>query len=699
MTNSAKDPRATASRSVSPVFIWGILLLFAVPSMSAVICIWLSNTQLASAIWPADVHEAVLRWMGGETERGVGGDIEYSVSFSSVLIRIIGVFVLGLLPSVVRRESVGARHQFSMAMACTVPILWWLIRLVGDLGSNFALSLSVQVVSLCLTATMGLIAWHCLDGSRVVGHSPNALRPPQTPHEKDVRWTFAVVVVLAALWTVVSFWMNNRLYVQLLIPHGDSAMYEEHLWNVWHGKGFRSYLDQGLFLGEHIQVIHLLLLPFHMIWPSHLLLELSESVALASCVVPIYFGVLRRTGDSRVAMWLAMAWLFYFPMHFLDIAIDQKTFRPLSLGLPFLFWLIEFCERRRYVLATICLAIALSAKEDVALITGPLMLVMAMLTWRRDGRWTRNSTIQFILGLSSLAYLVFVVLIVIPWFRSGEVVHYSRYFGELGNSPGELVRTAIAEPGRVLTQAATAQTVAYVLVFVVPLALLPLRRWLPLSAGILTFGMLSLLQFGDSSGLPPVPYHHFHAPLLVVVFWAGAVALESPCAANDAESRNVSASSTSVLSARQLASLAFVLSFATGLTGSLMPSGVSFWSSRTGFGYRQLYDPDDPVQKNRVAMIDRVVAMIPDDARVASTDFVHTRLTHRERSYDYSGYLRKVNNYQPGVPLDTEFIVIDRCHRYSAFRTAADVPEIAQPDVWELLPDETDGAYFVLKRR
>ena len=117
--------------------------------------------------------------------------------------------------------------------------------------------------------------------------------------------------------------LNGALWWNLRIPHGDSVMYEEHIWNFWHGKGFRSYLDQGLFLGEHIQVVHLLLSPFHWIWPSHLTLELCETLALAAGAIPTYLLVRRRSGNAYAALWIAVAYLWYFPMHYLDIAIDQ----------------------------------------------------------------------------------------------------------------------------------------------------------------------------------------------------------------------------------------------------------------------------------------------------------------------------------------------------------------------------------------
>ncbi len=88
------------------------------------------------------------------------------------------------------------------------------------------------------------------------------------------------------------------------------------------------------------------------------------------------------------------------------------------------------------------------------------------------------------------------------------------------------------------------------------------------------------------------------------------------------------------------------------------------------------------------------------DARVASTDFVHTRFTHHERSYDYSGYLRKVAGYEDRVPDDTDYIVIDTSHRYSTIKRPEDVRELQrEPQNWELIDDRTGGLFIILKRR
>lgn len=670
---------------------------------AAAIVGWLTDSELMARVWPNDVTTRIVSLLGGGTETNVLGVPEARLSVFAVWIRLAGLTAVfcGLAQFRHRSEDdvSGAGHVglWQTSLIGCGCVAWWLLWLVGGLGvvpvAEFCVGV-LPVWMMVLLATFCWIWWQAILQSASSGQKVSA----EAGGFKFAAITFVVVAMLG--WIGISFWLNDCLYQQLMIPHGDSAMYEEHLWNVWHGKGFRSYLDQGLFLGEHIQVIHLLLLPLHMLWPSHRLLELAESIALGGCCIPIYLIAQRHTRNSWAAALLAVAWLFYFPMHFLDIAIDQKTFRPIALGLPFLFCMIHFAERRRFVWAGICLLLVLSAKEDMALLTCPLLAVLALLAHQGVLSETGvkaaadKSARNWLLGFSvfSAVYLVAVVLVIIPAFRSGAHVHYSRYFGDLGGTPGELVKTALTEPMRVIAQMLSVRTLLYLCVFLAPMAFFPLRRPLLLLAGGLTFGMLALLEFGgpESGGLPPVPYHHFHAPLLAIVFWAGIRAVSSSA------SNSWPRLSRGPQSGAMLVLLCCVT---TAATGSLMPMGLGFWSHESSFGYSQLFCSNDPRQQKRAEMVAVVVDTIPLTARVASTDYIHTRLTHCERSYDYSGYLRKVNDYQPGVPADTDYIVIDTGHRYSAVKVAADVRELQlESDEWALLPDVTEGIFLILKR-
>ncbi|MCA9009974.1 MAG: DUF2079 domain-containing protein, partial [Planctomycetaceae bacterium] len=518
----------------------------------------LTEPRLNDAFWPRDIGDRVVAAFGGTADVRVAGDRRIELGWISVVLRFGATLILaatanGLWAS--RRSGelagTGVSSRFVSGFISTMTAIArpWILAGVWLIGWILGTSVSspeplnfLQLTTPLAAALIGALSvngfcnstWGPSKLLRAPGNSVAGGRQGYSP--------LLILIVAAVCWEGMSFWMNERLYAGLLVPHGDSAMYEEHLWNVWHGKGFRSYLDQGLFLGEHIQVIHLLLLPLHYLWPSYLMLELVASCSLASCVIPIFLIARRHSGSSRAALWLGLAWLLFFPMHYLDIAIDLKTLRPSCYGLPFLFWGIDFAERRRLFSSSICFLIALTTQEDFALVAGSIGVVLFLLARKKseaesvvDAR--RFSVWSVSLVLFSVAWVLLAVLVVIPAFRGGDAVHYSRYFGELGSSPGDLVRSALRTPGKVLSQLFSLRTLFYVLVLTAPLGLRPLRKPMYLISCAATFCMLSLIQLGNSVGatnvsglseLPPIPYHHFHAPLLPVLFWAAAASLRPP---------------------------------------------------------------------------------------------------------------------------------------------------------------------------
>ena len=539
----------------------------------------------------------------------------------------------------------------------------------------------------------------------------------------------ALPLALAVLTYVIVFTaMNWGLYFNLRLPHGDSAMYEEHLWNLTHGKGFRSYLDQGLFLGEHLQVIHVLLVPLHAVWPSQLLLELCESLALALGALPVYTIARRHCGSHRPALLLAVTWLLYFPLQFLDVAIDLKTFRPIAFGVPLLLWALDCMERKRHVAMTVLLLLTLSAKEDYAIVICLLGIWLCVSSivgrWRgrREGVKAENreqqgastdSTVESepeeagtrrlstppspvigaAMALLAGLYLLLAIKFVIPSFRDGETVHYARYFQQFGETPGEILLNML-NPVIVSGALVTVPSTLLVLRLLVPLAFLPL---LSPSRFLVAVPLIVLLCLNELARTFPAPVHHFHAPLVPILFWAAAAGLGR--LAQPSNGNGTDSPPGSLFAAR----LACACAFSTGLFWSLSPVGWKFWVADSGYHWRDLYLPDE-----RARSFDRIAPLVPPTSRVASTDFVHTRLTHCERSYDYSDYRRAVADYEDRVPHDTEYIVIDIEHPYNdPQRTVAlrSDPRTAirelmrEPDRWELLPETGNGYFLVLKRR
>lgn len=530
------------------------------------------------------------------------------------------------------------------------------------------------------------------------------------------------VWLCAGAYLIAFVTMNWQLDRGLLLPHGDSSMYEEHLWNFLHGKGFRSYLDRGLFLGEHVQVIHLLLIPLYVLWPSQMMLEFCGSAILAAGCIPVYWMARRHTGDSRGATWLAAAYLLYVPLQYLDIGIDLKTFRPNGFGIPVLLFALDQLERRRYKTFCLLLAVTLSAQEDFAIVLAPLGVWIALRQAASardiggcniaDSSVSKRRMLFFGGGLAlfSILYLFVATRVVMAWFRDWQEIHYAGYFSKFGKTLPEIAWTMLTRPGLVWETFANWQSAIYLLTLLAPVGFLSIfspGRLAVAAPLFLTLCLNEVIKVSDG------PRHHAHAAVVPIIFWSAAAGMTAASklierAALKASLRLGSLFPTSSALAsddalqRQSiargwwARFAFISALGVGFLLGISPASVAFWDPYSAFYWKKLYVPG-----KRAELFPRVLAEIPDtSARVASTDFVHPRFTHYARSYDYSDYPRAVSNYEARVPDDTDYIVIDTQHEYSTIKRPDQVRELREhPDQWELLPDTTEGYFIVLKRK
>ena len=622
-----------------------------------------------------------------------------------------------MLASVLRKSQHELNNVSLIQQTCQVAVSgwrWWLLPWLWEMARILVFAGGFESTMVLMT-----VLYHYVIAVSVAGWSASLAVPLFRPLDsliksEDVdgsRWQSAYSVPKLLLASIVAYvvvftTMNWQLYRGMLVPHGDSVMYEEHLWNVLHGKGFRSYLDPGLFLGEHIQVIHLALLPLYAIWSSHLLLEFFESLVLAAGAIPIFWMARRWSGSDRAGVCLAVAYLLYSPLQFLDIAIDLKTFRPICFGLTAILFALDQLERGRIKSTVALFVVALLAKEDFPLILAPLGCWIAAQPFLYNGptdqdggallpefMTSRKMALRYGIGLAvaSVGYLLLVIRVLIPFFREGADPHYARYFGKFGNSMGEIILGMLSQPGLVIEELVTVSSVSYLLALLLPLAFLPLLSPARFGVAVPILGLLCLNEIVKSD---PQPHHHFHAPVVPVLFWAAAHSLAN--FRHDSNSR-LRALVDRFLSRDRLFMPAFALALccAIGSVVGMSPLSIKFWDSGSFFYWGKLYVPTERVEK-----IATVLEQIPPEARVASTDFVHPRFTHHVRSYDYSHYLRKVADYENQVPDDTDFIVIDTQHYYSDIKGPEQVRELQmEPDKWELREDRSDGYFIVLKRR
>ncbi len=731
---------------------------------------------IATAAWALVPPLAALFRRWGMTGPGNGSGrsgLHAVVSEWAVTSGVTGRWLLlVMLWEILRLAGAGCQWSWLTLLLAATPNLFVAAALAGTLAA-----IATRVV--CAAEVLGGLSRPATAScASAEGGTPQRGGPRDAgEHVSSVSRTPRALWLACGIYFAVFAAMNWRLWVCLRIPHGDSAMYEEHLWNVLYGKGFRSYLDQGLFLGEHIQVVHLFLLPLYWLWPHHMLLELAESAALALGAVAV-FRIASRGGASRdAALALGVAYLLYFPLQYLDIAVDLKTFRPISFGVPLMLFAIDQWERRRFGVAALLIVLTLSCKEDFAIVLASWGAWIALTTWRTHGRrlqaavqepdvsgadpvmagaagtvgqdavnvarsarpsagrWREPVAGVALAGLAAV-YLVVATRVVIPWFRGGAEVHYARYFSRFGTSLTEIAWNIVTHPANVLGDVFGVTGVVYGLLILLPLGFVPLASPGRLLTGGPLFVLLCLNEIARD------PRHHFHAPLLPLVFWAaawGLARLQSVLAGgrsagvSDAASPGVVSNSgtrrnpaalpaagtggsrpgrparaairwaTSIDDVPGLvrspgavfvAHLCWASALATGIFWSITPCSIAFWDPGSHWYWRRLYAADE-----RVAEFARIFPRIPRDARVASTDYIHPRFTHHERSYDYSRYRRKVAGYRDTVPADTDYIVIDCRGPYAEIQRPEQVPELQRyPQCWNVVPEATSEYFIVLKR-
>jgi uncharacterized membrane protein len=530
----------------------------------------------------------------------------------------------------------------------------------------------------------------------------------------------SVVWIVAALYAITFSTLSILQYRSLMVPHGDSAMYEEHLWNLLHGKGFRSQLDSGrLFFGEHLEVIHVLMLPIYLLFPNLVTLNLCLTAGLASGAIAVR-GIARRvSGPGPAADWLAVAYLFYFPLQYLNLEVSLKTFRPENLGVPLLLFAVWALEARRWRTMLALLGLTLLCKEDYAI---PVAMLGAFLLLRRDpvgagrARWLGAGVFAF-----AAAFLAFVLVQFIPWFRNGPP-HYMAYFPELGSTPAEVVANVARDPLRLIRLLANDENAVFAVSLLAPLAFLPLlgigRVW----ACIPTLISIFLIRLDDAR----TPFFHFHAPLVPIMFWAAAEGLKWVgslgrkwrLVAGSESERVVSAPDTagSASFSASAARFAAACAVVSGILMGKSPLSVAFYDPDAGLRgyYRVLYSPDGMITLRergfaamapgaseeyanhlraigRVRTFERLLTLIPREASVAATDYVRPRFTHYRACHQYGE-----GGLKPHVsPESIDYIVVDLIGPYSDWLGGQRLQELqTNPERWEVMHWDPEGELF-----
>ncbi len=262
-----------------------------------------------------------------------------------------------------------------------------------------------------------------------------------------------LLVALVATYVVVFGVLTVRQQARFGTFGFDMGIHDQGIWLL---SRFREpfVTVRGLhYLGHHLNLISLTLVPAYWLGAGPTFLYLVETVALALGAIPIYL-LGRDLFENR---WLplvpAAAYLAYPTLNW----INWWHFHPETLAVAPLLFAVWLGRNRRWGWFAFAVGIALSTKEDIALAVSVLGIVL-VLRHRRQGAW-RPGVVTAAVGLF---WYVVATQVVMPAFNGGQPPFYvQEFFPQFGDDAVSVLVTIVTDPARTWSLLADADRVAY----------------------------------------------------------------------------------------------------------------------------------------------------------------------------------------------------------------------------------------------
>jgi uncharacterized membrane protein len=301
-----------------------------------------------------------------------------------------------------------------------------------------------------------------------------------------------ILACVLCVYAAVFFMLAWRRFQFFGHDTRDFGFYDNMFWWTLRGRPFFVTPMNYCNFGAHAEFLWLQLLPAYWLAPGVATLILLQTVFLTAAAIPVYLIAREKLRDERLAILLATIFLFLPGIGSQNVnQVEAPSFFALYLLLAFYFFL-----KARFGWFTLFALLACLGRENVALSVAMFGVWAAVA--RRPCRWTWAPVI------GGATYFFVVLFLVMPAFRGLAVWHGTKFFGYLGQNPGEIVTNAITHPAAVLRNLFSRWNLRLVLLLFGPMLFLPLAS----PASLIALPDLSLFLLAEPPVLKVVQYHY-----------------------------------------------------------------------------------------------------------------------------------------------------------------------------------------------
>lgn len=293
--------------------------------------------------------------------------------------------------------------------------------------------------------------------------------------KQKVHWRFSLGVAIAALllFAILCIWSISRV-LSFSAPNFDFGIFSQMFYNMKETGLPTTTVERAGELSHfkvHVSPIYYLMLPFYMLFPDPITLQVLQAAVLVSAVIPMWL-LAKQYGFNGWQRLLACLVLLLIPTTAGGIYYDlhENCFL-----LPLVLWLMYAIDRRSILLTCLIAFLTLMVKEDAAVyvaVAAIYLIVRTAISFRRE-KWK-----DLILGVIILAAaLVWFKLVTDYLANQGDGVMTYRYDNFMYGDSDSLIRVVFAvimNPMKMLFESVDSEKLQYIGQTMLPLLFLPL---------------------------------------------------------------------------------------------------------------------------------------------------------------------------------------------------------------------------------
>lgn len=284
----------------------------------------------------------------------------------------------------------------------------------------------------------------------------------------DIKDLWAAVIIAAALIMLLFSGIAIAVrYYALSTPAYDFGIFTQMFENMKDGFGPVTTVERGYSLSHfsvHFSPAYYLMLPFYMIYPHPVTLELLQGIIVTSGIIPVFL-ICRKYGFSKFKCAAVCVIYAFYPA--LTGACRYDLHENCML-VPFMLWLFWAIEREKPIPAIVFTSLTLLVKEDAAIYTAVIGLYLIFSDRPKKMR---------IFGAYAAAVSVIYFLTVCVYLQSNGLGIMSwRYDNYISGENGGLIMviaSVILNPVYVMSNLLNADKAVFAVQMLAPLGFVP----------------------------------------------------------------------------------------------------------------------------------------------------------------------------------------------------------------------------------